>query len=255
MRIFDRTRFLKAILAALLGASLFVAQVSASYAASPYGIHPRPAGQQASLLPVRFISPDGFDPTLTGVGTNRYAYSENDPVNKSDPNGHIAAAPAAPGFFGGIADAIGGFLSGLFGGAAAAATGTAAAVGAAAGVAVLATTTDVADATCGGMCTAENTKSKKDGKLGTPALASIEKSGIAAMPPDPDDENNSDVGSKTSQSQNDAENKANHIFGDKNIDKHNLNGLLSKYDNSKLDAYQGLNKAAQSYVNNSNITN
>ncbi|MER8583605.1 RHS repeat-associated core domain-containing protein, partial [Mesorhizobium sp. M1423] len=37
----------------------------------------------------RFISPDDWDPTLPGVGTNRYAYAQNDPVNKSDPNGHI----------------------------------------------------------------------------------------------------------------------------------------------------------------------
>jgi RHS repeat-associated protein len=36
----------------------------------------------------RFISPDDWDPTLAGVGTNRYAYAGNDPVNKADPNGH-----------------------------------------------------------------------------------------------------------------------------------------------------------------------
>jgi RHS repeat-associated protein len=36
----------------------------------------------------RFISPDDWDPTLPGVGTNRYAYAKNDPINKSDPNGH-----------------------------------------------------------------------------------------------------------------------------------------------------------------------
>ncbi|MBD0417578.1 RHS repeat-associated core domain-containing protein, partial [Oryzicola mucosus] len=36
----------------------------------------------------RFISPDDWDPTLDGVGTNRYAYAQNDPINKSDPNGH-----------------------------------------------------------------------------------------------------------------------------------------------------------------------
>ncbi|MCP4074530.1 MAG: hypothetical protein GY742_22850, partial [Hyphomicrobiales bacterium] len=36
----------------------------------------------------RFISPDDWDPVLDGVGTNRYAYAGNDPVNKSDPNGH-----------------------------------------------------------------------------------------------------------------------------------------------------------------------
>ena len=37
----------------------------------------------------RFISPDDWDPTLPDVGTNRYSYADNDPVNGSDPNGHI----------------------------------------------------------------------------------------------------------------------------------------------------------------------
>ncbi len=36
----------------------------------------------------RFISPDWWDPDLPGVGTNRYAYAWNDPVNQSDRNGH-----------------------------------------------------------------------------------------------------------------------------------------------------------------------
>ncbi|MEP9387656.1 RHS repeat-associated core domain-containing protein [Mesorhizobium sp. KR9-304] len=36
----------------------------------------------------RFISPDDWDPTMPGVGTNRYAYALNDPVNKADNNGH-----------------------------------------------------------------------------------------------------------------------------------------------------------------------
>ncbi len=36
----------------------------------------------------RFISPDDWDPVLEGVGTNRYAYAGNDPVNKADNNGH-----------------------------------------------------------------------------------------------------------------------------------------------------------------------
>ena len=33
---------------------------------------------------------DDWDPINEGVGTNRYAYAANDPVNKSDANGHVA---------------------------------------------------------------------------------------------------------------------------------------------------------------------
>jgi RHS repeat-associated protein len=36
----------------------------------------------------RFLSPDTWDPTITGVDINRYAYSMNDPINGSDPGGH-----------------------------------------------------------------------------------------------------------------------------------------------------------------------
>ena len=36
-----------------------------------------------------FLSPDWWDTTLPGVGTNRYAYAQGDPINKSDPNGHL----------------------------------------------------------------------------------------------------------------------------------------------------------------------
>ena len=36
----------------------------------------------------RFMTPDTFDPTTLGVGTNRYAYCSDDPVNCSDPSGH-----------------------------------------------------------------------------------------------------------------------------------------------------------------------
>jgi RHS repeat-associated protein len=45
----------------------------------------------------RFPSPDDMDPTLPGVGTNRYAYAGNDPVNKSDPNGHVWWDPSTWG--------------------------------------------------------------------------------------------------------------------------------------------------------------
>ena len=36
-----------------------------------------------------FTSPDWWDPWQPGVGTNRYAYALGDPVNGSDPNGHL----------------------------------------------------------------------------------------------------------------------------------------------------------------------
>ncbi len=61
----------------------------------------------ANSANARFISPDDMDPTLPGVGTNRYAYAGNDPVNKSDPNGHI---------WGAVGAFIGGLLGGLLGG-------------------------------------------------------------------------------------------------------------------------------------------
>jgi hypothetical protein len=35
-----------------------------------------------------FIQPDWWEVTKPGVGTNRYAYAENDPVNGRDPSGH-----------------------------------------------------------------------------------------------------------------------------------------------------------------------
>lgn len=40
----------------------------------------------------RFLSPDWWDITSPGVGPNRYAYALNDPVNRSDPNGHTACS-------------------------------------------------------------------------------------------------------------------------------------------------------------------
>ncbi len=39
----------------------------------------------------RFLSPDWWDVRNPGVGTNRYAYSANDPINKSDPSGNCGS--------------------------------------------------------------------------------------------------------------------------------------------------------------------
>ncbi len=48
-----------------------------------------------------FIQPDWFEVTKAGVGTNRHAYSGNDPVNISDPNGNcpLCIIPAIIGAY------------------------------------------------------------------------------------------------------------------------------------------------------------
>jgi RHS repeat-associated protein len=43
----------------------------------------------------RFLTPDWFDPDQVGVDFNRYAYAGDDPINASDPNGHVAIMPPA----------------------------------------------------------------------------------------------------------------------------------------------------------------
>ena len=43
----------------------------------------------------RFITPDDRDPILPGVGANRHAHAENDPVNTADQNGHQSIDIAA----------------------------------------------------------------------------------------------------------------------------------------------------------------
>jgi RHS repeat-associated protein len=60
----------------------------------------------------RYPSPDDRDPTQPGVGTNRYAYAGNDPVNKADPNGHNWLSDAVSS----IANAVSNFFGGGGGG-------------------------------------------------------------------------------------------------------------------------------------------
>ncbi|RWC55163.1 hypothetical protein [Mesorhizobium sp.] len=74
-----------------------VSGIPAAYASSAFGPHLSPPQiTRLQIQRVRFISPDTLDPTMPGVGTNRYSYALNDPVNKSDPNGHDSFGPGSP---------------------------------------------------------------------------------------------------------------------------------------------------------------
>ncbi len=67
----------------------------------------------------RFLNPDTLDPTVPGVGTNRYAYAFNDPINGSDPSGHgllSAIGNAINSVMGAIDRAVGSLSSGGGGG-------------------------------------------------------------------------------------------------------------------------------------------
>jgi RHS repeat-associated protein len=55
----------------------------------------------------KFVSPDWWDPDKPGVGTNRYAYADNDPVNKADNSGHLSFVAGAL-----IGGAIGAIING-----------------------------------------------------------------------------------------------------------------------------------------------
>lgn len=47
----------------------------------------------ASQASAMWVQADWFDPTEPGVGTNRYAYSFNDPINQRDPGGNAVETP------------------------------------------------------------------------------------------------------------------------------------------------------------------
>lgn len=85
----DLEGIVRCFLVVLLAVSVTTSGTASVYATSVFGPHLKPPLAQSRAVPVRFISPDTMDPTIPGVGTNRYAYAQNDPVNKSDPSGHI----------------------------------------------------------------------------------------------------------------------------------------------------------------------
>ncbi|MFD2051741.1 colicin E5-related ribonuclease [Mesorhizobium calcicola] len=109
----ERHRIVQRILAAVLAISIVVSGTAGAYAASAFGPHMLWQRTQSDILPARFISPDTMDPTLPGVGTNRYSYSQNDPINKSDQNGHTAGVEAGvKGLLGALHDFFGGLFAG-----------------------------------------------------------------------------------------------------------------------------------------------
>jgi hypothetical protein len=138
-----------------------------------------------SVANARFIQPDTWDPTIEGVGTNRYAYSGNDPVNKSDPNGHIAETV---GGWGGIAETIHGWLTAAA--ASAGATSAGLAVGAVGAVAVLTMPTNqmAPDSMCPGGCNASNMAKNADKQFSASGGASSTAAGSADPGPDGDDD-------------------------------------------------------------------
>lgn len=85
---FWATRIVRRLLAAVLAISLVISGTAGAYATSAFGSYSKPVLESTPTISIRYISPDTMDPVVPGVGTNRYAYSENDPINKSDPNGH-----------------------------------------------------------------------------------------------------------------------------------------------------------------------
>ncbi len=59
----------------------------------------------ASQASAMFIQADTLDPTKVGVGTNRYQYSGNDPINKLDPGGNEFVG--VPGYYDEAAAGVG----------------------------------------------------------------------------------------------------------------------------------------------------
>lgn len=95
--------FVRRVVAMLLVVVMVAASVTEASTMSAVSL---PMDRSATELriahPARFISPDTMDPTVQGVGTNRYAYGQNDPINNTDPTGHINERGARGGRWYGI---------------------------------------------------------------------------------------------------------------------------------------------------------
>jgi RHS repeat-associated protein len=198
----------------------------------------------------RFISPDDWDPTLPDVGINRYAYAQNDPINKSDPNGH---------------QSLGDFFGGLFGGGAKApekGSGTGGVEKSGESGKVVGTHSDGTPITTKDNNPPPDEQEKKKG-VSTPrgAVRGIAAGlGIKSML----DDSLRDVLEANRKPDTAApkveENKVNHIFQSKRADPHdldynpNLMGILSDFAGNKVAAAQAIQDAAQAAYNSGRLS-
>lgn len=170
---------LQHILVFMLVVSMAATGMTGAYASAAYG--PHLLSQQTArsdVQTVRFVSPDDWDPTKPGVGTNRYAYSQNDPVNKGDPNGHAMISPRNSDPFGkDPTGRLGGFERGGSAG------GTLGGLGIGAALAGMASMLGLGGSPSFTVKGDDNGKEKK-------ATSRPDVSGTPATPPDPDDQQN-----------------------------------------------------------------
>jgi uncharacterized protein RhaS with RHS repeats len=188
----------------------------------------------------RFITPDTWDPILSGVDINRYAYANNDPVNLSDPNGHVAGAidpltgktcivgkcdrlgmpemGLGGGFSRGTID-LGNVIKGLLFGGGAAAAGHELVKPDAPETTVLSSSRDQHKST-----QAPNVSAAGQATTGGPG----------------DEEPG-----KTDPAKRVDKNKAEHIFGERRIGDHRLRGVLEKFGGNKERATQAIHDALQ----------
>ncbi|MBV1865388.1 MAG: hypothetical protein KUG74_13295 [Rhodobacteraceae bacterium] len=191
----------------------------------------------ASQASAMFIQPDWLDPTQPGVGTNRYAYSHNDPVNKLDPNGNeaVTATGLGLGFIGlAIAEYASDFFNdgeinwnGVIGGGI---QGVAGLIG------------DTAQGIFGG----NSVHSESDGDDGSSSGSGSDSSGGGTNGDPNNDDDDDEPSDKEKQT-------ANHIFGSRNLAKHGLKGLLSKFSNP-IEATRAIKDATQSALDNGQIS-
>lgn len=112
-------QFMQHVFALFLVLTFVATAIASSHAASLTGPSTGnliTGGRADYTQPGRFVSPDTMDPTVEGVGTNRYAYALNDPINRSDPTGHIAPIVAGIAAFcsgGGCAGIVAGIALAL----------------------------------------------------------------------------------------------------------------------------------------------